>query len=46
MGVYSILARTKDDFFKILFYDRNQVDHKIAWGLGEGLLSIQLSFVY
>ena len=21
---------------EILFYDRNQVHHKIAWGLGEG----------
>ena len=27
-----------------VFYDRNHVDHKIAWGLG-GFLSIHSSFV-
>ena len=27
-------TRTKEDFIEILFCDRNQVDHKIALGLG------------
>ena len=27
-------TRTNEDFLEILFSDRNQVDHKIAWGLG------------
>ena len=31
---------SNDDFLEILFYDKNQVDHKIAWGLGGGYLSI------
>ena len=39
------LSRTKHDFLEILFYNRNQVVHKIAWGLGEGDLSINSSFV-
>ena len=28
-----------------LLYDGNQVEDKIAWGLGEGLLCIHSSFV-
>ena len=35
---------TKYDFLEILFYDRNQVDHKIARGLGRWFLSIHSSF--
>ena len=31
--------RTKDEVLEILFLDKNQVDNKIAWGLGEGFLS-------
>ena len=37
--------RKKDDFLKILFYDGNQVDDRIASGLAEGFLYIHLSFV-
>ena len=37
---YRFKIRAKDDFLEILFYDRNQVDHNIAWGLGGGFLSI------
>ena len=37
--------RIKDGFLEILFYDRNQEDCKIPWGLGGGFLSILLSFV-
>ena len=33
-----------DEFLKILFYVRNQIYHKIAWGLSGGFLSIHLSF--
>ena len=36
---------SKDDFLEILLHDRNQVDHKISWGLGEGFLSIHSSLV-
>ena len=28
----------KDNFLEILFYNRNQGNHKIAWGLGGGFL--------
>ena len=34
------MQRTKDDILEILFYDKNQVDHKIVWGLGVGFLNI------
>ena len=40
-----MLPITKDDFSKIIFYDKNQVDDQIAWGLGEEFLSFQSSFV-
>ena len=29
--------RTKDDFLEILFYNTNQIDPQIVWGLGGGL---------
>ena len=32
----SVQSRTKDDFLEILFWDKNQVDDKIACELGEG----------
>ena len=35
-----IFSKTKDDFLEILFYDRYQIDHKIAWGLGGRFLNI------
>ena len=38
-------ANTKDKHFEIRFCDRNQVDDKIAWGLGEGFLLNYSSFV-
>ena len=31
---------TKDDYLEIKLNDRNQVDDKIAWGLGGGFLSL------
>ena len=37
--------RSKDDDLEILFQDTNQVDDKIAWGLGQGFLSFHPSFV-
>ena len=51
LAVFAILyvltlgSRTKYDFLEIPFNDRNQVYHKIAWGLGGGFLSIHSSFV-
>ena len=38
-------ASTKDKHFEIKFYDKNQVDGKIAWGLSEGFLLIHWSYV-
>ena len=38
-------ARTKNADLEILFQDKNQVDDKIEWGLGEGFLSFHSSFV-
>ena len=37
---------TKDKHLEVKFYDRNQVDDKIAWGLDGGILSIHSSSVY
>ena len=37
-------ARTKDEYLEILFYDKNQVYDKIAWGLGEGCISFIPNF--
>ena len=34
-----------DKHLDIKFYDRNQVDDKISWGLDGGFLSIHESFV-
>jgi hypothetical protein len=39
-----MLASTKDKHLEFKFYDRNQVDDKIALGLGGGILSIHSSF--
>ena len=41
----NLKSKTKDNFLTILFCDKNQVEHKISWGLGGGLLSIHLRFV-
>ena len=37
--------RTKDEDLEILFSDKNQVDDKIAYWLGEGFLSFHSSFI-
>ena len=37
--------KTKDKHLKIKLYERNQVDDKIAWRLGGGILSIHSMFV-
>ena len=37
-------TRTKDDFLQILSYDRNEVNHKIAWELDGWLISTHSSF--
>ena len=37
--------RIKDEYLEILVLHENQVDDKIAWGLDEGFLSFNLSFV-
>ena len=34
------ISWTKDNFSEILFYAINKVDHKIAWGLGVGIVNI------
>ena len=34
MYINMYYASTKDDYLEIKFNDRNQVDDKIAWGLG------------
>ena len=33
-------------YLKIKFYDGNQVEDKVAWGLGHRLLCIHSSFVF
>ena len=38
--------RPKDEDLEILFKDKNQVDDKIAWGLGEGFLSFHSCYVW
>ena len=38
-------SRAKNDFLEILLYYRNQVDHKIALGLGGGFQSFHSSIV-
>ena len=39
------MRKDRGDLLKILYYDRNQVDHKIAWGLGGEFPSVNSSFV-
>ena len=39
------LSSTKDDYLEIELNNRNQVDDKIAWGLGGEVLSPYLNFV-
>ena len=38
--------KSTDDFLEILFYNKNQVDHKITLGLGREFLCILSRFVY
>ena len=41
----NFLPSTKDKHVEMKFYDSNQVDGKIVWGLGDGILYIHSSFV-
>ena len=36
--IYVYVHCTKDKHLEIKLYDRNQLDDKIAWGLGGGFL--------
>ena len=38
-------AITKDNYLDIKFNNKNQVDDKIAWGLGGGFLFLDSSYV-
>ena len=42
---FAIEPGTKDDFLKILFWDKNRVDGKIVFGLAEVFLSFHSSFI-
>ena len=44
-GLFLLVQTTKDKHLKIKFHDGNQVDDKIAWGLGKVFLSINSRFV-
>ena len=41
---YGVLPERRDKHLEIKFYDGNQADDKIAWGLGRGFLCIHSSF--
>ena len=40
---FNQISSTKDDHLEIQFNNRNQLDDKIAWGIGGGFLFFQIS---